>query len=102
MDIPKTTSVPLDGDRGSFLTLPAEIRNIVYELLFERDGPVLVHNIAAYYAQKPLLPEDDVIETDGYEDGREEDTTVVDDEGEGDDSSFDWNCHGLESLFPHL
>jgi hypothetical protein len=58
MEIPKTASVAADDDRPSFLTLPGEVRNMVYGFLYERDGPVLIHNVRAYYAPEPTLPED--------------------------------------------
>jgi len=57
MEIPQTASIPPNNDRPSFLTLPAEIRNMIYGLLFERDGPVMIHNVRGYYAQKPTPPE---------------------------------------------
>lgn len=50
-----------DPSEPSFLaTLPAELRNAVYEILFKRDEPVLVHNVAAYLAKEPKM---DPIET---------------------------------------
>jgi hypothetical protein len=53
MDIPKTPVIPPDPQRPLFLMLPPEIRNLVYELIFLRDAPVLLHDRRAYYAQKP-------------------------------------------------
>ncbi|RYO19150.1 hypothetical protein AA0111_g10515 [Alternaria arborescens] len=55
MQIPKQVSGPADPKEPSFLSLPAEIRNWIYELLFTRDEPVLLHNAKAYHA---TLPED--------------------------------------------
>jgi hypothetical protein len=47
--IPKTTSGPANPNQPSFLmTLPPEIRNRIYELLFKRDEPVLLHDGEAY------------------------------------------------------
>lgn len=57
MEIPKAASVPLDAQLPSFLTLPSEIRNQIYELLFLRDGPVYVHSLRAYHAGKPTESE---------------------------------------------
>jgi hypothetical protein len=54
IQIPKTMSSPADPDTPSFLTnLPAEIRNAVYEVLFKRDEPVLLHNAEAYHTIEP-------------------------------------------------
>lgn len=53
--IPKACSAPADPSDPSFLTtLPPEIRNAVYEVLFKRNKPVLVHNVDAYYARESL------------------------------------------------
>ena len=57
MEIPKTMSAPLVKGLPSFLDLPAEIRILVYEQLFKRGGPVLIHDVRAYYAQKPRAAE---------------------------------------------
>tara|TARA_R110002003_G_scaffold279_8_gene18081 strand:+ start:10527 stop:12452 length:1926 start_codon:yes stop_codon:yes gene_type:complete len=56
MDIPKTTSGPANPALPSVLTLPAEVRNTVSELLFQRDEPVNLHNVRGYYAQGPPEP----------------------------------------------
>ncbi|KAI8933697.1 hypothetical protein NX059_009415 [Plenodomus lindquistii] len=54
MRIQKTLSAPADPGEPSFLTtLPAEIRNMIYEIMFKRDGHVLLHNSAAYHDKKP-------------------------------------------------
>ncbi|CAN9172883.1 unnamed protein product [Alternaria alternata] len=53
MQIPKQVSSPADPKEPSFLNLPAEIRNRIYELLFTRDEPVLLHNAKAYHAISP-------------------------------------------------
>jgi hypothetical protein len=54
IQIPKTASNPIDPGVPSFLTiLPAEIRNSVYEILFKRDEPVLLHNTEAYHEKCP-------------------------------------------------
>jgi hypothetical protein len=41
----------VDPSRPSFLDRSAEIRNAVYEILFKRDEPVLLHNAKAYHAR---------------------------------------------------
>jgi hypothetical protein len=47
---PETISAPADPDEPSSLTtLPAEMRNCIHEILFKRNGPVLLHNTEAYY-----------------------------------------------------
>jgi hypothetical protein len=47
--IPKTISQPIDASERSFLTtFPAEIRNRIYELLFTKDVPVLLHDGKTY------------------------------------------------------
>ncbi|KAI4640450.1 hypothetical protein J4E93_008656 [Alternaria ventricosa] len=52
---PNRTSRPADPSAVSFLTtLPAEIRNCVYELLFKREDPVLLHNADVYHASHPF------------------------------------------------
>jgi hypothetical protein len=52
--VPKTMSSPNDPGAPSFLTsLPPEMRNMIYEILFKRDEPVLVHNAEAYHAEPP-------------------------------------------------
>lgn len=52
---PNRTSRPTDPSAVSFLTkLPPEIRNCVYELLFKREDPVLLHNADAYHASHPF------------------------------------------------
>ncbi|KAF2030525.1 hypothetical protein EK21DRAFT_111838 [Setomelanomma holmii] len=62
---PETTSSPAIPDAPSFLTtLPPEIRNHVYEVLFKRDEPVLVHNKDAYHAKEP--ERDKWMSTDDY------------------------------------
>ncbi|CAN9315448.1 unnamed protein product [Alternaria sp. RS040] len=53
MQIPKQVSSPADPKEPSFLNLPAEIRNRIYEFLFTRDEPVLLHNAKAYHAVPP-------------------------------------------------
>ena len=75
MEISRTASVPPNNDRPSFLTLPAEIRNMIYGLLFERDGPVMIHNVRGYYAQKPVEPKggsQSNINFDSDDDGEDE------------------------------
>lgn len=48
-------SRPADPSAPSFLTtLPPEARNAVYEALFKRDDPVLLHNADAYYPEHPM------------------------------------------------
>jgi hypothetical protein len=52
--IPKTDSNPAEPNSPSFLaTLPPELRNRVYEVLFRRNEPVLVHNTSVYHAREP-------------------------------------------------
>jgi hypothetical protein len=52
IQIPKTVSSPADPSAPSFLsTLPPEIRNPIYEVLFKRDGEVLLHDAKAYRQQ---------------------------------------------------
>ncbi|KAH6642901.1 hypothetical protein C7974DRAFT_351893 [Boeremia exigua] len=52
--IPKTTSSPADPNEPSFLTtLPPEVRNAIYEALFKRDDPVLLHDADACYPRYP-------------------------------------------------
>lgn len=53
-EIPKTASEPTNPDAPSFLThLPPEMRNAIYEVLFKRDKPVLVHNASVYHTDEP-------------------------------------------------
>ncbi|KAF1851533.1 uncharacterized protein K460DRAFT_298660 [Cucurbitaria berberidis CBS 394.84] len=54
MQIPKTMSSLADPAAPSFLTtLPPEIRNGIYEILFKREEPVLLHNAEAYHVIEP-------------------------------------------------
>ena len=54
MQMPKAASSPVDPEKASFLTkLPAEMRNIIYELLFKKDEPVLLHNTKAFHPKEP-------------------------------------------------
>jgi len=55
----QVTSHPTDPSIPSFLGLPAEIRNAVYELLFKNDGPVFLHNADAFFPQAPDLDDYD-------------------------------------------
>jgi len=55
----QVTSRPADPSKPSFLELPAEIRNAVYELLFENDGPVFLHNADAFFPRAPDLDDYD-------------------------------------------
>ncbi|KAL6708820.1 hypothetical protein ACN47E_002227 [Coniothyrium glycines] len=53
MQIVNGPSHPIDPEAPSFLTtLPPEVRNIVYKILFHR-GDVLIHNTGAYHAEEP-------------------------------------------------
>ncbi|KAH6642850.1 hypothetical protein C7974DRAFT_111796 [Boeremia exigua] len=54
MEIPRTISGPIDPGITSFLDLPAELRGLIYDLLFKRDASVFLHNRDAYYAELPL------------------------------------------------
>ena len=61
MEIAKAASVPPDHGLQSLLTMSGEVRNMVYGLIFKREGSVLIHNIhnvRAYRAPNPTLPED--------------------------------------------
>ncbi|EAT81294.1 hypothetical protein SNOG_11586 [Parastagonospora nodorum SN15] len=54
IQIMKTASSPADPNAPSFLTsLPPEMRNAIYEVLFKREEPVLVHNAHQYHAHEP-------------------------------------------------
>jgi hypothetical protein len=54
IQIPKTTSSPADPGTASFLTtLPPEIRNAIYEVMFKHEKPILLHNAKAYHARPP-------------------------------------------------
>jgi hypothetical protein len=53
MQIPKRMSSPADPSKPSFLDRPAEIRNAIYEFLFKREDPVLLHNAKAYHIVPP-------------------------------------------------
>ena len=56
MQIPKRMSSPAGPSKPSFLDHPAEIRNAIYEHLFKRDEPVLLHSAKAYHAETPECP----------------------------------------------
>ncbi|KAF1349450.1 hypothetical protein EJ07DRAFT_139832, partial [Lizonia empirigonia] len=59
LEIPKTMSHPADTRAHSFLTtFPPKIRNTVYEVLFRRYEPVLLHDFKAYYPMRPLRFDD--------------------------------------------
>ena len=54
MQTPRTASSPANPGKASFLTiLPAEMRNLIYELLFKKDEPVLLHNSKAFHPKEP-------------------------------------------------
>jgi hypothetical protein len=54
IEIPRTVSAPMDPDAPSLLTtLSADIRLLIFEVLFRRDGPFLLHNADAYHAEEP-------------------------------------------------
>ncbi|KAI4640444.1 hypothetical protein J4E93_008650 [Alternaria ventricosa] len=53
MQIPKRDSHPADPSEPSFLDRPGEIRNLIYEQLFKRAKPILLHNTDAYHAVEP-------------------------------------------------
>ena len=55
----QVTSHPADPSRPSVLELPAEIRNAIYELLFENDGFVFLHNADAFFPRAPDLDDYD-------------------------------------------
>ncbi|KAI4920847.1 hypothetical protein J4E85_008962 [Alternaria conjuncta] len=58
----QATSHPANPSKPSFLELPAEIRNAVYELLFKNDGPVFLHNADAFLPRAPDLDDYDDVE----------------------------------------
>jgi hypothetical protein len=68
---------PASPGAPSFLDLPAEIRNAIYELLFKRGRRAYMHNIHAYYTKMPqpdYYPDDSEYEyefEEDYEDDRE-------------------------------
>ncbi|KAG9188006.1 hypothetical protein G6011_01929 [Alternaria panax] len=93
MQIPKKLSSPADPKEPSFLDLPAEIRNQVYELLFERDEPVLLHNAKAYHAIPPQDPHDTEA---GYM------TAAFDDEYENEISQGHFFIHDFHIVTPAL
>jgi hypothetical protein len=53
MQIPKRDSRPADPSEPSFLDRPGEIRNLIYDQVFKRGEPILLHNIDAYHAVEP-------------------------------------------------
>jgi hypothetical protein len=53
MQIPKRDSRPADPSEPSFLDRPGEIRNLIYDQVFKRDKPILLHNSDAYHAVEP-------------------------------------------------
>lgn len=53
MQIPKQSSRPADPCEPSFLDRPGEIRNLIYEQLFKRAEPILLHNTDAHHAVEP-------------------------------------------------
>ncbi|KAK1908262.1 hypothetical protein P3342_013582 [Pyrenophora teres f. teres] len=58
MQIPKADSIPIDPEEASFLTtFPAEMRNLIYDLLFKKDKPILLHNAEAFHPKEPSLEE---------------------------------------------
>lgn len=51
---PKTTSQPAHSDLPSLLTtLPPEVRNSIYEVLFGRDEHIMIHNADTYLPRHP-------------------------------------------------
>jgi hypothetical protein len=75
MDSPKVRSAPLDLTTPSFLTLPAEIRNRISELVFVQSEPILIHNADYYYNRGTYGPDTksstSFDERAGYGDGME-------------------------------
>ena len=61
MEIPRTTSLRIDASRQSILDFPAEIRILIYEFLFKRDGHLLLHNRDAFFRKPGLLEEADAM-----------------------------------------
>ena len=55
----QVTSHPADPTKPSFLELPAEMRNSIYELLFKNDTPVFLHNADAFFPRAPDLDDYD-------------------------------------------
>jgi len=50
---PDTMSNVTDQCSPSFLNLPAEMRNIIYTLLFAREGPILLRDAIVWWSPKP-------------------------------------------------
>lgn len=93
MQIPKRVSSPADPNEPSFLNLPAEIRNRIYELLFTRDEPVLLHNAKAYHAIPPQAP---------HHPYRNELTAAFDDEYENEIDQGQLFVHDFRTVTPAL
>jgi hypothetical protein len=97
IQIPKTISSPQDPHAPSFLTsLLPEIRNAVYEVLFLREEPVLVHNAPEYYPIEPdrdwyRRPEEFEAEMDEFNQAHEE--------AIGGDIEFSYDFHLALPLF---
>ena len=53
MKNPNIFSGPINHGLPSILDLPAQLRELVYNFLLRRPGPVLLHNREAYYAKQP-------------------------------------------------
>jgi hypothetical protein len=54
IEIPRTASALMDPDAPSLLTtLSVDIRLLIFEVLFRRHGPFLLHNAGAYHAEEP-------------------------------------------------
>lgn len=58
-DIPRTRSFPANPTSPSILNFPAEIRIIIYELLFEHGRPMLIHDRELYYDIPATPPDSD-------------------------------------------
>ncbi|KAF2737131.1 hypothetical protein EJ04DRAFT_521355 [Polyplosphaeria fusca] len=60
IQIPRVVSSPANAAKPSYLTLPAEIRNTIYELLFKREGPIFPVNPPFHeHLERELQPRDE-------------------------------------------
>ena len=84
-------SSPKDPDVPSFLTtLPPEVRNTIYEVLFKRDGSVLIHNAAAYHAKEPQREDYASLDIEKYHDDVKEFDAIYEQDIGGD---FEFRHH---------
>ncbi|KAB2099414.1 hypothetical protein AG0111_0g12354 [Alternaria gaisen] len=93
MQIPKQVSSLRDLNKPSFLNLSAEIRNRIYELLYMRDEPVLLHNAKAYH---PIPPQD------SHDPYRDDLIVAFDDEYENEIDQGQLFVHDFQTVTPAL